>query len=74
MSDIIEIFGKKHTAHGLNFYLTHFDLLAKCLDRDHYAFLVGGYVRDRIIGKPIDKSVDVGYYNHSRTNNCCKPF
>jgi poly(A) polymerase len=59
MSDIIEIFGKKHTAHGLNFYLTHFDLLAKCLDRDHYAFLVGGYVRDRIIGKPIDKSVDV---------------
>jgi poly(A) polymerase len=59
MSDIIEIFGKKHTAHGLNFYLTHFDLLAKCLDREHYAFLVGGYVRDRIIGKPIDKSVDV---------------
>ncbi|PMP93066.1 MAG: polynucleotide adenylyltransferase [Hydrogenobaculum sp.] len=59
MSDIIEVFGKKHTAHGLNFYITHFDLLAKCLDREHYAFLVGGYVRDRIIGKPIDKSVDV---------------
>jgi len=59
MSDIIEVFGKKHTAHGLNFYLTHFDLLAKCLDREHYAFLVGGYVRDRIIGKPIGKSVDV---------------
>ena len=59
MSDIIEIFGKKHTAHGLNFYLTHFDLLAKCLHRDHYAFLVGGYVRDRILGKPVGKSVDV---------------
>ncbi len=59
MSDILEVFGKKHTAHGLNFYLTHFDLLAKCLDKDHYAFLVGGYVRDRILGKPISNSVDV---------------
>jgi len=58
MNDI-QIIGKKHTAHGLNFYLTHFDLLAKCLDREHYAFLVGGYVRDRILGKPMEKSVDV---------------
>ncbi len=54
-----EYIGKKHTAHGLNFYITHFDLLAKVLDREHYAFLVGGWVRDRLLGKPVKNKVDI---------------
>lgn len=57
--ELSEYIGRKYTAHGLNFYITHFDILAKCLDREHYAFLVGGWVRDRLLGKPISNSVDI---------------
>lgn len=33
--------GIKHTAHGLNFYLSYFDDIAKVLPRDEFCFIVG---------------------------------
>ncbi len=49
----------KHTLHGLNFYLSYFDDIAKVLPREDYCFIVGGWVRDRILGEPIGYNVDV---------------
>jgi len=49
----------KHTAHGLNFYLSYFDDIAKVLPRDCYCFVVGGWVRDRILGEPVGYKIDV---------------
>ncbi len=51
--------GNKHTIHGLNFYLSFFDDIAKLIPRDEYCFIVGGWVRDRILGIPVGKKVDV---------------
>ncbi len=51
--------GIKHTAHGLNFYLSYFDDIAKVLPRDCYCFIVGGWVRDRILGEPVGYKIDV---------------
>jgi len=51
--------GAKHTAHGLNFYLSYFDDIAKVLPKDCYSFLVGGWVRDRILGEPVGYKIDV---------------
>ncbi len=51
----------KHTAHGLNFYLSYFDDVAKVLERDELCFIVGGWVRDRILGEPIGYNVDVDF-------------
>ncbi len=70
----IELIGKKHTAHGLNFYLTHLDLLARALDRDHYAFLVGGWVRDRLLGKAVGKHVDIDILTTQDPKDLSKRF
>ncbi len=51
--------GVKHTAHGLNFYMTYFDDIAKLLPREAYCFIVGGWVRDRILGEPVGYHIDV---------------
>ncbi len=51
--------GVKHTAHGLNFYLSYFDDIAKLLPREDYCFIVGGWVRDRLLGEPVGYSIDV---------------
>ncbi|MCX8164018.1 MAG: HD domain-containing protein [Aquificaceae bacterium] len=51
--------GVKHTAHGLNFYMTYFDDIAKVLPREAYCFIVGGWVRDRLLGEPVGFHVDV---------------
>ncbi len=51
--------GNLHTAHGLNFYLSFFDDIARLIPRDEYCFIVGGWVRDRILGLPVGKKVDV---------------
>ncbi len=48
-----------HTIHGLNFYLSFFDDIAKLIPRDHYCFIVGGWVRDRIIGISVSNRIDV---------------
>ncbi|MCS7196413.1 MAG: CCA tRNA nucleotidyltransferase, partial [Aquificaceae bacterium] len=51
--------GIKHTAHGLNFYMTYFDDIAKVLPREAYCFIVGGWVRDRLLGEPVGFHIDV---------------
>ncbi len=56
----IEIVSKgKHTIHGLNFYLSYFDDIAKVLPREDLCFIVGGWVRDRILGEPVGYNIDV---------------
>ena len=49
----------KHTVHGLNFYLSYFDDIAKVLGREDLCFIVGGWVRDRILGEPVGYNIDV---------------
>ena len=59
MQEIEFVKGIKHTAHGLNFYLSYFDDIAKLIPRDDYCFVVGGWVRDRILGEPVGYNIDV---------------
>ncbi len=59
MQDVIFEKGIKHTAHGLNFYMTYFDDIAKVLPREAYCFVVGGWVRDRILGEPVGYHIDI---------------
>ncbi|MEZ0322708.1 MAG: CCA tRNA nucleotidyltransferase [Hydrogenothermaceae bacterium] len=47
--------------HGLIFYNTYFDSVAKALPKGSLCFIVGGWVRDRIINRPIGKSIDVDF-------------
>ncbi len=53
--------GRKHTLHGLNFYLSYFDDIARVLPREDYCFIVGGWVRDRILGVPVEHNIDVDF-------------
>jgi poly(A) polymerase len=53
--------GKRHTAHGLNFYLSYFDDVAKVLNREDLCFIVGGWVRDRLLGEPVGYNIDVDF-------------
>jgi len=58
----IELVSKgKHTLHGLNFYLSYFDDVAKVIPREDYCFIVGGWVRDRILGEPVGYNIDVDF-------------
>ncbi len=59
MQEILFEKGIKHTAHGLNFYMSYFDDIAKVLPREAYCFIVGGWVRDRILGEPMGYHIDV---------------
>ena len=61
MDQILPIHSGKHTLHGLNFYLSYFDDVAKVLPREDLCFIVGGWVRDRILGIPVGKAVDVDF-------------
>ncbi|MFN3869868.1 MAG: HDIG domain-containing metalloprotein [Aquificaceae bacterium] len=59
MEEVLFEKGIKHTAHGLNFYMSYFDDIAKLLPREDYCFVVGGWVRDRILGEPVGYHIDV---------------
>ncbi|SNZ12276.1 HD domain-containing protein [Hydrogenobacter hydrogenophilus] len=59
MQEVIFEKGIKHTAHGLNFYMSYFDDIAKVLPREELCFVVGGWVRDRILGEPVGYNIDV---------------
>ncbi len=59
MQEILFEKGIKHTAHGLNFYMTYFDDIARVLPREAYCFIVGGWVRDRFLGEPVGYHIDV---------------
>ncbi len=59
MEEILLEKGVKHTLHGLNFYLSYFDDIARVLPRDCYCFIVGGWVRDRVLGEPVGYKIDI---------------
>lgn len=59
MEELLFEKGIKHTAHGLNFYLSYFDDIARLLPRECYCFVVGGWVRDRVLGEPVGYHIDV---------------
>ncbi len=45
--------------HGLLFYNSYFDTIAKGLGKDTICFIVGGWIRDRLLNRPIGKNVDI---------------
>ena len=45
--------------HGLLFYNSYFDKVASALKRETVAFIVGGWVRDRLLNRDIGNKVDV---------------
>ncbi|MEJ5338446.1 MAG: HDIG domain-containing metalloprotein [Aquificaceae bacterium] len=57
--DVLFEKGIKHTAHGLNFYMTYFDDIARVLPREALCFIVGGWVRDRLLGESVGYHIDV---------------
>ncbi|RMH80050.1 MAG: CCA tRNA nucleotidyltransferase [Acidobacteria bacterium] len=59
MHEVVFEKGIKHTAHGLNFYLSYFDDIARVLPREDYCFVVGGWVRDRLLGEAVGYRIDV---------------
>ena len=47
--------------HGLLFYNSYFDKVAKALPKQTVCFIVGGWVRDRLINRPIGNKIDVDF-------------
>ncbi|WP_457641015.1 CCA tRNA nucleotidyltransferase [Persephonella sp.] len=47
--------------HGLLFYNSYFDQVAKALQRDTICFIVGGWIRDRLLNRPIKDKIDIDF-------------
>jgi len=47
--------------HGLLFYNSYFDSVYKALGKDTICFIVGGWVRDRLINRKITNKVDIDF-------------
>ncbi|WP_456383911.1 CCA tRNA nucleotidyltransferase [Persephonella sp.] len=47
--------------HGLLFYNTYFEPLSKALGKDTVCLIVGGWIRDRLLNRPIKDRVDVDF-------------
>ncbi len=47
--------------HGLIFYNSYFDIIAKAFPKEAVVFIVGGWVRDRLINRPIKNKIDVDF-------------
>ena len=47
--------------HGLLFYNTYFDFVAKALGKDTVCLIVGGWIRDRLLNRSIKKNIDVDF-------------
>ncbi len=52
---------KENYIHGLIFYNSYFDYISKALPKSSFCFLVGGWVRDRIINRPIGENIDIDF-------------
>jgi len=52
---------KENYIHGLIFYNSYFDYVAKALPKGSFCFLVGGWIRDRIINRPIGENIDIDF-------------
>ncbi len=50
---------KTKYVHGLLFYNTYFDEIVKALGKDTICFIVGGWIRDRLLNRPIKDKVDI---------------
>ncbi len=50
---------KTKYVHGLLFYNTYFDEIVKALGKDTICFIVGGWIRDRLLNRPIKNKVDI---------------
>ncbi len=55
----LEIEGK--FVHGLLFYNSYFDIIAKAFSKGTVVFIVGGWVRDRLLNRPIEEKIDVDF-------------
>jgi len=52
---------KENYIHGLIFYNSYFDILSKALPRGSFCFIVGGWVRNRLINRPLGKNIDIDF-------------
>lgn len=52
---------KTKYVHGLLFYNSYFDHVAKALGKDTVCLIVGGWIRDRLLNRPIKNKVDVDF-------------
>ncbi len=52
---------KTKYVHGLLFYNSYFDKLAAALSRETVAFIVGGWIRDRLLNRPLGKKIDIDF-------------
>ncbi len=52
---------KTKYVHGLLFYNSYFDKLSGALSRDTIAFIVGGWVRDRLLNRPLKNKIDIDF-------------
>ncbi len=50
---------KTKYVHGLLFYNSYFDEIVKALGKDTICFIVGGWIRDRLLNRPIKDKVDI---------------
>ena len=47
--------------HGMLFYNSYFDYLMKALQKDTVCLIVGGWIRDRLLNRPLGKSIDIDF-------------
>ena len=52
---------KTKYVHGLLFYNSYFDYVLKALDKYTVCFIVGGWIRDRLLNRPLGKKIDVDF-------------
>ncbi len=47
--------------HGMLFYNSYFDYLMKALDKETVCLIVGGWIRDRLLNRPLGKNIDIDF-------------
>ncbi len=52
---------KTKYVHGLLFYNSYFDYVFKALDKNTICFIVGGWIRDRLLNRPLGSKVDIDF-------------
>ncbi|WP_457642666.1 CCA tRNA nucleotidyltransferase [Persephonella sp.] len=65
---------KTKYVHGLLFYNTYFELLSKALGKETVCLIVGGWIRDRLLNRPIKDSIDVDFVVTSDPMEIVKRF
>ncbi len=52
---------KSKYIHGMLFYNSYFDYLMKALDKETVCLIVGGWIRDRLLNRPLGKNIDIDF-------------